>query len=73
MSAADESSRIAREVLAAEAEQLGRRPRVSEPLDMVINGLEFKVTPCSGKHRAWNLTGFVVLSCGKCKAEQVSA
>lgn len=64
-----ERAQAVREVLAAEVEQHGRPASIRAPFSATINGNRFTVTPCSGAHRAYWLSGYVVLSCSKCKAE----
>lgn len=67
----DERAReAARLVLLEEADGLGRRPLVSEPVVRRINGHGFEVRPCSGMHRALWLSGYVVLSCSRCSWER---
>jgi hypothetical protein len=58
---ATEAAAWVREVLAAEREQLGKPATVRAPLEITINNLRVRVVPCSGKHRAYFLTGHVVL------------
>lgn len=60
-----------RDVLRAEAERLGRRPRVGEPVVLTINKRPRQITPCSGWHRGLWLGGWIVASCTKCKAVTV--
>lgn len=49
------------------------KPRVSSPIIFRAqkDGPEHVVEPCSGRHREYWLSGYVVVSCKKCKIRQL--